>query len=385
MPSTQTDRLYGMTTSVAVKPPCRVQTTAAITLSGEQTVNGVAVVTGDRVLVKDQADNTTNGIYIADTSAWSRAPDFDGSLDAVDGTLVLVHNASGPDQLWELSATNPVIIGTSALTFSLSSLGATTFGASLVAAANAAAARVVLAVTSIGDALFTAVSAAAARATLGSTTVGDALFIAADAAAARTAIGAQASGSYATSGAVTGSGLTQTTARLLGRTTAGTGAVEEITVGSGLSLSGGELTATTAPASTVRVNTDNGFGSTNTAIRRFTNVVTNIGADITYADSATLGATFTINATGNYGISYSSGYGTAGTVYGVSLNSSQLTTPFGSITIADVLATATTAGVNYSGTAATTVYLTAGDVVRAHAVASATAGAQAQFTITRVS
>jgi hypothetical protein len=47
----------------------------------------------------------------------------------------------------------------------------------------------------------------------------------------------------AASGAVTGSGLTMATARLLGRTTAGAGAVEEITVGSGLSLTGGALTA----------------------------------------------------------------------------------------------------------------------------------------------
>lgn len=47
----------------------------------------------------------------------------------------------------------------------------------------------------------------------------------------------------ATSGAVTGSGLTMATARLLGRSTASTGAVEEISVGSGLSLSGGTLSA----------------------------------------------------------------------------------------------------------------------------------------------
>jgi hypothetical protein len=45
-------------------------------------------------------------------------------------------------------------------------------------------------------------------------------------------------------GAVTGSGLTMATARLLGRTTASTGAVEEISVGVGLSLSAGTLTAT---------------------------------------------------------------------------------------------------------------------------------------------
>jgi hypothetical protein len=48
----------------------------------------------------------------------------------------------------------------------------------------------------------------------------------------------------ALSGSITTSGLTQATARILGRTTASTGAVEEITIGSGLSLSAGELSAT---------------------------------------------------------------------------------------------------------------------------------------------
>jgi hypothetical protein len=48
----------------------------------------------------------------------------------------------------------------------------------------------------------------------------------------------------AASGAIGSSGLTMATARLLGRTTASTGAPEEITVGSGLSLSAGTLTAT---------------------------------------------------------------------------------------------------------------------------------------------
>ncbi len=52
------------------------------------------------------------------------------------------------------------------------------------------------------------------------------------------------SGTLVAGGAVTTSGLTQTTARILGRTTASTGAIEEITVGSGLSLAAGTLTAT---------------------------------------------------------------------------------------------------------------------------------------------
>jgi hypothetical protein len=53
-----------------------------------------------------------------------------------------------------------------------------------------------------------------------------------------------ADGTLALQGAITTSGLTQATARILGRTTASTGAVEEITIGTGLSLSAGELSAT---------------------------------------------------------------------------------------------------------------------------------------------
>jgi hypothetical protein len=53
-----------------------------------------------------------------------------------------------------------------------------------------------------------------------------------------------ANGKIALQGAITTSGLTQATARILGRTSASTGSVEEITIGSGLSLSAGELSST---------------------------------------------------------------------------------------------------------------------------------------------
>lgn len=70
------------------------------------------------------------------------------------------------------------------------------------------------------------------------TTAGEALLDDADASAQRTTLGAAASGS------ITTSGLTQATARILGRTSASTGAIEEIQIGSGLSLSAGELSCT---------------------------------------------------------------------------------------------------------------------------------------------
>ncbi len=61
---------------------------------------------------------------------------------------------------------------------------------------------------------------------------------------------------YANVGAITGAGLTMATARLIGRTTASTGAPEEITVGAGLSLTGGALTGEVLPGSVITLTTD---------------------------------------------------------------------------------------------------------------------------------
>ena len=68
---------------------------------------------------------------------------------------------------------------------------------------------------------------------------------------------ASAGTDYVAPGAATGSGLTMATSRLLGRTTASTGAIEEITVGSGLSLSAGSLSATGSGSGTVNSGTAN--------------------------------------------------------------------------------------------------------------------------------
>jgi len=78
----------------------------------------------------------------------------------------------------------------------------------------------------------------------------------ADDAAARTTLGAQAAGSYALSGSVGSSGLTMGTARILGRDTAGTGAVEELTGAQAQSLLPVQQTRVDiASASTVNLTT----------------------------------------------------------------------------------------------------------------------------------
>lgn len=143
-------------------------------------------------------------------------------------------------------------------------------------------------------------------------------------------------------------------------------------------------TQVSALPSMVRVNTANGYGSTNNKIRRFTNIVTNQGLDITYSDSATLGAAFTINAAGVYAISYSDSFGISEDL-GVSLNSSQLVTSILAINAADRACNSQTAAASFHGSCSTSLFIAAGGVIRPHTGGSATGTVNASnFTITRV-
>ncbi len=71
------------------KASVRVATTTNITLSGTQTIDGVSVIAGDRVLVKDQSTSSQNGIYIVDAGAWTRAVDMNTWAE-VPGAFVFV-------------------------------------------------------------------------------------------------------------------------------------------------------------------------------------------------------------------------------------------------------------------------------------------------------
>jgi hypothetical protein len=119
MPATATDRLAGLTTSIAVKPPCVAVTAFDTPLTGLYTVGTVVLEEGDRVLVRAQTDASQNGIYNASTSDWTRALDFDGARDAVAGTLVLVRNQIIQGAMYEVLAASEIIIGETDITFEL--------------------------------------------------------------------------------------------------------------------------------------------------------------------------------------------------------------------------------------------------------------------------
>ncbi|MDS3860583.1 hypothetical protein RIF25_07135 [Thermosynechococcaceae cyanobacterium BACA0444] len=85
--------------------PCRAATTESITLSGLQTVDGVSLAGGDRVLVKDQGSATANGIYLAASGSWERATDLDDAAKFRQGLGVAI--LAGTDQentIWLLKS-----------------------------------------------------------------------------------------------------------------------------------------------------------------------------------------------------------------------------------------------------------------------------------------
>lgn len=119
--TTQTDRLNGVVGNPGFKTPCRVAASTNITLSGEQTIDGVAVVADDRVLVTGQTDATENGIYVAAAGAWVRAKDWDGPYDIVQGSLVYVVNGTANAGFYYVTTANPITIGTTSVTIAMAS------------------------------------------------------------------------------------------------------------------------------------------------------------------------------------------------------------------------------------------------------------------------
>ncbi|MFA0919610.1 phage tail protein [Pseudomonas tremae] len=101
------------------KQSVRAATTGPIVLAGIQTVDGIALVAGDRVLVKNQASGKDNGLYsVVAGNAWLRVVDADVSAEVTPNLMVSVEQGDTLfDTLWQLTTNAPITLGTTALVF----------------------------------------------------------------------------------------------------------------------------------------------------------------------------------------------------------------------------------------------------------------------------
>lgn len=137
----------------------------------------------------------------------------------------------------------------------------------------------------------------------------------------------------------------------------------------------------------VTVHTGNGYGSINTKIRRFTTTLASAGTAITYADSETLGASFTINEAGMYAMSFVEETSGPAQLPGISLNTSQPTIGIYQINVADRLIFAfTPVSAGCYPAVSCVAKLAPGDVIRAHTDGNSIAATSATtFRIRKVS
>lgn len=121
-----------------IKESVRAATTANIALTGTQTIDGIALVAGDRVLVKDQTTTSQNGIYVVAAGAWTRATDADASAEVTPGIFTFVEaGTTQGDTGWILTTDAPITLGTTGLTFvQFSGAGQIVGGAGLTKTGN---------------------------------------------------------------------------------------------------------------------------------------------------------------------------------------------------------------------------------------------------------
>jgi hypothetical protein len=97
------------------KPSVACATTANITLSGEQTIDGV-LTSASRVLVKNQSTGSQNGIYVSASGAWTRAVDMDSAAEFPNAAVFVEGGTTLADTQWTCT-NNSVTVGSTAVTF----------------------------------------------------------------------------------------------------------------------------------------------------------------------------------------------------------------------------------------------------------------------------
>ena len=173
-----------------VKDSVKVATTANITLSGTQTIDGVAVSADERVLVKDQSTASQNGLYLCKASTWERTTDLAAGSNAAGMFTFVEQGTVNADNGFVCSSnTGSAVVGTNNLVYAqFSGAGSVTAGDGLDKSGNTLS----LDLKSNGGLVIESTEVAvdlAASSITGTLAIGDGGTGATSASAARTALG----------------------------------------------------------------------------------------------------------------------------------------------------------------------------------------------------
>lgn len=129
-------------TGLSWKQAVRVATTASGTLASDfengDTVDGVTLATGDRILIKNQSSATENGIYIvAASGAPARSSDANTGVELVNATVFVSEGTANADTQWTCTNNTTITIGVTNIAFAqVSGAGTYTAGFGLTLTGN---------------------------------------------------------------------------------------------------------------------------------------------------------------------------------------------------------------------------------------------------------
>jgi hypothetical protein len=119
------------------KDTVRIASTAQRALTGLTAIDGVTPVANDRVLLKNQTAPAENGIWLAQSAAWTRALDADDEAELLSAAVFVSEGTTNADTAWLMTTNAPITVGTTGLTWVQFGAGATyTAGTGLTLTGN---------------------------------------------------------------------------------------------------------------------------------------------------------------------------------------------------------------------------------------------------------
>ena len=110
-------KLTGLTWKDKVRAATTTNGALATAYANGQTIDGVALATGDRILIKNQTTGVENGIYTVNASgAPTRASDADTGTELINATVFVSEGTNNADTAWTCT-NNTITLGTTVITF----------------------------------------------------------------------------------------------------------------------------------------------------------------------------------------------------------------------------------------------------------------------------
>lgn len=122
--------ISGLSWKDSVRVATTTNGTLATAFANGQTVDGVTLATGDRILLKNQSSGAENGIYVvAASGAPARSADAATGTAIVQATVYVEAGTTQSDTAWTMTTNAPITLNTTALVFTQFGTGGTTYSA----------------------------------------------------------------------------------------------------------------------------------------------------------------------------------------------------------------------------------------------------------------